>query len=757
MQVAEILARIRSHSNYRGQIKHIEVIPAQEPKWGQLDPQVQLAPSLIAYLRDRGLRLYSHQAEAVNAVERGQNVILVTPTASGKTLAYNLPVLSHLLNDPQACALYLFPTKSLARDQWEGLQEFPVNCEATIYDGDTSDQAKPGIREKVRILITNPDMLHQGILPNHLKWHRFLSHLKFVIVDEVHTYRGVFGTHVGHVLRRLRRLVLHHGADPQFVLCSATIANPQEHAERMTGLPFVVIDNNGAPRSEKTFVLWQPPWAVSYRQEMAWLLHLLVLNQVRTIAFARSRQTVERVGREARRRLAGLPGEEGSLANQIISYRAGYLPKERRALEKALFHGELTAVVATNALELGIDVGHLDVSLIAGFPGTVASLWQQAGRAGRRRGRSLTIFMAVENPLDQFLLRHPSALFSKPAESALTDPANPYILGGHVLCAAHELTARAQEAEGHGTLWPPVWQDLLALYAQEGRLAEHQGRYYYLGQDYPADQVNLRSSSSHVFQLRGYQEPHPLIGIMDGDRVLSEAHPGAVYLHQGETYVVRRLDLGARVAFLEPAEVDYYTVAERTKATQILGLVDQRPLGQHARLLLAQLQVTTRVTGFARKQESTGQLLGREELELPEQVLETLGLGLVLDNLLTEEVMQAGLDLAGGIHAVEHATIGMLPLFTMGDRNDLGGLSTPQHHQTGAPTIFIHDAYSGGVGYAQAAYQKAETVLEATLEVIAHCRCESGCLACIHSPKCSNFNRPLDKRAAILILRRLIE
>lgn len=753
MQVREILDQIQSHPNYRGQIRHIKVIPAQEPKWGQLDPEVQLAPSLVAYLRHRGLRLYTHQAEAINAIERGQNVMLVTPTASGKTLAYNLPVLSHLLGDPQACALYLFPTKSLARDQWEGLHEFPVTVEAAIYDGDTPDQAKPGIRERARILITNPDMLHQGILPNHLKWHRFLSHLRFVIIDEVHTYRGVFGTHVGHVLRRLRRLAAHHRAYPQFILCSATIANPDEHARRLTGLPFQVIDNNGAPRGQKTFVLWQPPFLVPYRQEMVWLLDLLVQNQVRTIAFARSRQTVERVGREVRRRLTALP--DGNLASQITSYRAGYLPDERRALEKALFRGAVTAVVATNALELGIDVGHLDVSLIAGFPGTVASLWQQAGRAGRRQNQSLTIFIAVENPLDQFFLRHPQALFSKPTESAFTDPANPYILGGHVLCAAQELPARAEEADG--LLWPPVWQDLLALHAQDGQLVEHQGRYYYLGQDYPADKINLRSSSSQVFQLRGSQEPHALIGIMDGDRVFSEAHPGAIYLHQGDTYLVRRLDLETKVAYLEPAEVDYYTVAERTKTTQILGVLRERPLGPHARLLLAQLQVTTRVTGFAKKQEPTGQLVGREELELPEQVLETLGLVLVLEDHLAQEVNEADLDLAGGIHAVEHATIGMLPLFTMGDRNDLGGLSTPEHCQTGAPTIFVHDAYSGGVGYAQAAYEKAEEVLAATLEVVAHCRCENGCLSCIHSPKCSNFNRPLDKRAAILILRRLIE
>ncbi len=742
MDIEKTLLAIQSHKKYNGQIAYRRHLPGQEASYA--DPKEPLPAAIKAYLAKEGItRLYAHQAAALDAVRRGENIVVVTPTASGKTLCYNLPVLSELIADDNARALFLFPTKALTQDQLATVNGFGI-VPAAVYDGDTPDTVKPTIREQARVILTNPDMLHLGILPNHLKWHNLFSHLRFVVIDEIHTYRGVFGTQVAHVIRRLRRLAQEHGADPQFILTSATIANPKQHAERLTGLPVSLIAGSGAPQGARDFVFWRVPQRTTYLSEAAWLLEVLLTERARTIAFARARQVVERMLRRVQQKVAA------PLAHCLMAYRGGYLPAERRAIEQALFSGKLLGVVATNALELGIDVGDMDVCVIAGYPGTIASTWQQAGRVGRRERPSLVIFIAVANPLDQYFLRHPEMFFNKPTESALIDTANPYLLLGQARCAAHELPLSPQDL----SLWDPVLLDLLTILEEDGEVTKSDGRWFYVGQDYPAQKVNLRTTGG-TFLLRDRSAGNRLIGTMDRHTAFSEAYPGAVYLHQGNTYRAEELDVPGETAYLRQVDVDYYTMVGRQKSTEILTTLAEKELHSHY-FAIGQLKVRTKVTGYIKKHELTGQVLGGDNLSLPEEVLETMGMWFSPSPELVAKVEEAGLNLMGGLHAVEHAAIALLPLFAMCDRNDVGGLSTTVHTQTGRPTIFIHDAYQGGVGFAEKGFERAEELLAATLEAVATCPCENGCPNCIHSPKCSNFNRPLDKEAAIMLLYGLL-
>lgn len=742
MDIEKTLLAIQSHKKYTGQIVYRRHLPGQEATFTV--PEQPLPTAISDCLTHGGItRLYTHQAAALDAACRGENIVVVTPTASGKTLCYNLPVLTKLVTDKRARALYLFPTKALTQDQLATVNNFGL-VPAAVYDGDTPDSAKAAIREQARIILTNPDMLHLGILPNHLKWHEFFSQLQFVVIDEIHTYRGVFGTQVAHVIRRLRRLAQEHGADPQFILTSATIANPKQHAECLTGLPVTLITGSGAPEGPRDFIFWRVPQHTTYLSEVAWLLEVLLQEQARTIAFARARQVVERILHRVQLQV------EAPLAQRLMAYRGGYLAAERRNIEHALFSGKLWGVVATNALELGIDVGDMDVCLIAGYPGTIASTWQQAGRVGRRERPSLVIFIAVANPLDQYFLRHPEVFFDKPTESALIDTANPYLLLGQACCAAQELPLSTRDL----SLWDPVLLDLLVILEEDGEIVQGDGRWFYVGQDYPAQKVNLRTTGS-TFLLREQGANNRLIGTMDRHTAFSEAHPGAVYLHQGETYRVKELDVAQQTAYLSKVDVDYYTMVGRQKNTEILTTLAEKELHGHL-FAIGQLKVRTKVTGYIKKHEITGQVLGGENLFLPEEVLETMGMWFSPSPELVARVQQAELDLMGGLHAVEHAAIAMLPLFAMCDRNDVGGLSTTLHTQTGRPTVFIHDAYQGGVGFAEKGFEQAEELLVATLEAVATCPCDNGCPNCIHSPKCSNFNRPLDKEAAIMLLYGLL-
>jgi DEAD/DEAH box helicase domain-containing protein len=748
------LEELRGRPGYGGQIAHARFLPPRGARFGTLAHS--LHPGLEERLRARGItRLYTHQVAAIEAARRGEHVAVVTPTASGKTLCYNLPVLDGLLADPEARALYLFPTKALAQDQLDELRGFDLpDVPVAVYDGDTPQRARRGIREQARVLLSNPDMLHVGILPQHFRWKPFLRGLRFVVVDEMHAYRGVFGSNVANVLRRLRRLCRLHGAAPQFLCASATIANPEEFGGRLLGLPVTVVDDHGAPAGPRWFALWNPPLldagGVARRSalsEATAVFSELVRRGVRTVAFTKARKATELISRYAAARLRETaPG----LAERISPYRAGYLPEDRRRIERRLFAGELVGVVATSALELGIDVGGLDAAVLVGFPGTIASMWQRAGRAGRGADASLAVLVAQDDALDQYLMRHPDYLFERPCEHAVIDPENPYVLARHLRCAAAEIALVATDL----TLFGARARELIPRLEETGELTARRARWYWTGtQRYPAHEVDVRSASGAVFRIVG--PDRRAIGTVDEARVFEQVHPGAVYLHQGEAYLVRDLDLRARVARVQLAGVDHHTQPRTTIDLTIRRPRASRPWGPTT-LHCGEVEVATQVTGYARKQLFTDAVLDIQPLELPPRRLQTTALWFEIPAPLEAEVRRRGLDFAGGIHAVEHAAIGLLPLFAMCDRWDIGGVSYPAHPQTGTPVIFIYDGHPGGVGITEKGYALIDALAAATLDVIAACGCEGGCPSCIQSPKCGNLNEPLDKQAALLLLRGLL-
>ncbi|MDR7481546.1 MAG: DUF1998 domain-containing protein [Armatimonadota bacterium] len=753
MDFGALLDDLRARPGYGGQIVHVRFLPPRPPRHADLAPP--LPPALAARLRQRGIeRLYTHQVAAVEAARRGEHLAVVTSTASGKTLCYTLPVLEALLADPRACALFLFPTKALAQDQLDSLRAFELpDLPVETYDGDTPARQRAAIRDRARILLTNPDMLHIGILPQHFRWRRFLGGLRFVVADEMHVYRGVFGSHVANVLRRLWRVCRFHGAAPQVICTSATVANAREFAERLLGVPVTTIAADGAPAGPRWFVLWNPPLregAAGRRSalgEATALFSELTARGVRTIAFTKARKVTELIARYATRRLRETAPEA---AARISPYRAGYLPADRRRIERRLFHGELYGVVATSALELGIDVGGLDAAVLVGFPGTIASTWQRAGRAGRGAAPALAVLVAGDDALDQYLMRHPDYLFDRPCEHAIIDPENPYILARHLRCAAAELPL----IEADTTLFGARTRELLPLLVEAGDLVPRRGRWYWVGrQRYPAQEVDLRAASGVTFRIVAPRRV--TIGTVDDARVFEQAHPGAIYLHQGETYLVRALDLHGRTVHVEPTAADYYTQPRTVIDLTIRAPRAARPWGPTT-LHFGDVDVTTQVIGFARKQLFTDTTLGVEPLDLPARTLATTALWVPVPQDLERRVRASGGDFAGAIHAVEHAAIGVLPLFAMCDRWDLGGVSYPQHPQVEGPAIFIYDGHPGGVGITEQAYRLIDALMAATREVIEACPCETGCPSCIQSPKCGNLNEPLDKRAALLLLDGLL-
>jgi len=745
--------------NYSSQVAHIEHIPPREAVFAELDSslETELEESLR---RHKLLPLYSHQAEAVNLARNGRNVMVSTSSASGKSLCYNIPVIEKILTEPASCALYLFPTKALAQDQLRSFSE--MFCPQLIgyeklatFDGDTPPEERSGIRKRAGIVLTNPDMLHIGILPNHKSWSRLLQHLKYIVIDEAHSYRGVFGSHVALVLRRLRRLCRLYGASPQFICCSATIDNPGEHAEKLAGLPFKVVDNDGSPKGGKEFIFWNPPIIDEARgirrsanSEASGLFTELVSHDIRTLAFSRTRRLTELVANYSRQKLAEI---SPAFAKKIKAYRAGYLPEQRRQIEQELFSGQLTGVVATNALELGIDIGDLEATVLTGYPGTIASTWQQAGRSGRGEGGSLSILVALDNPLDQYFMRHPDFFFQKSFENALVNTKNPYILRAHLLCAAWESPLLRYDEKFFGTCLATEAKEL----EKQGMLREKKGRWYLSPAiAYPAQEVNIRATSGESLALID-TSTNSLLETIEMSNALFQVHPGAVYLHQGESYLVTELDLAGRTARVEPARVPYYTVAREINDLRILKTIYQKNY-RRVKVCLGQVEVTTEVIGFKKKAQFTDEVIGEEPLDLPSQHFPTIALWFDLPDKIIDLLVRAGLDIVGGLHAAEHAAIAILPLFAMCDRNDIGGVSTPLHPDTGRAQIFIYDAYPGGVGIAEKGFEIIQQLWQATLDAIAECPCHEGCPSCIQSPKCGNNNEPLDKKAAQMILKGLL-
>jgi len=757
MYVDAFLHHLLTLPDYGQQIVHTERIAPCSAALGDLDQP--LHPDLQARLEALGISsLYSHQAKAVNAIRRGKNVMVDTASASGKTLCYNLPVLEALLNDPSSRALYLFPTKALAQDQLRSLRELGCpqlvsfgNC--ATFDGDTPQSERAGIKRQAKIVLSNPDMLHLGILPNHKSWSRLLRNLKYVVIDEAHVYRGVFGSHVANVMRRLRRLCASYGSSPQFICCSATIANPKEHAENLVALPFDIISDDGSPHGGKSFVFWNPPLLNetgtarrSSNSEATFLFADLVRNHIRSLVFTRTRRLAELIYLYSREQL-GDP-----LAQLIKPYRAGYLPEDRRQIERELFSGQLLGVVATTALELGIDIGDLEATVLVGYPGSIASTWQQAGRSGRGINDSLSILIAQDNPLDQYFMHHPDSFFGKSFENALINSQNINILKPHLLCAAWEQPLSQADASFFGDSFDKAASELEA----EGKLRNSAGRRYLSPKiSSPAQDISIRSSSGRNYAVVDASQGYQLMETVEASVAFFQIHPGAIYLHQGESYLVKELDIDSRIAVVAPTNVPYYTQTKEIIDIRILNKERERCcLGIN--VYLGDVDVTNIVVGYKKKMQFTEEVIGDEPLDLPPIRFLTQSLWFDLPESAVEKVTQAGCDFAGGLHAAEHAAIAMLPLFALCDRNDIGGVSMPYHPDTGRAQIFIYDAYPGGIGIAAKGFEMMEQLWAATLGAIEECPCQDGCPSCIQSPKCGNNNEPLDKKAAVILLRGLL-
>ncbi|WP_371791201.1 DEAD/DEAH box helicase [Streptomyces sp. NBC_01471] len=763
----QILERLSAGQSRASRITHTEHLPPRAGRHAVWPDRIR--PEVIAAIRARGIEHpWAHQATAAEHALDGESVIIATGTASGKSLAYLAPVLSALLDGSEApngrgtAALYLAPTKALAADQRRSFRELAAplgkGIRPAVYDGDTPVEEREWVRQFANYVLTNPDMLHRGILPSHPRWASFLRALRYVVIDECHTYRGVFGSHVAQVVRRLRRLCARYGSDPVFLLASATAAEPAVTAGRLTGLPVHEVADDASPRGELVFALWEPPLTELHGEqgapvrrtataETADLLTDLTVQGVRSVAFVRSRRGAELISVIAQERLAEV---DRSLVSRVAAYRGGYLPEERRAIEAALHSGELLGLAATTALELGIDVSGLDAVVIAGYPGTRASLWQQAGRAGRSGGGALAVLVARDDPLDTYLVHHPEALFQQPVESTVLDPDNPYVLAPHLCAAAAELPLTVSDLE----LFGPAAAGLMPQ-LETAKLLRRRGKsWYWTRRERAADLTDIRGEGGRPVQIVEAGTGR-LLGTVDEASSHTTVHEGAVHLHQGRTYVVKHLDLEDSAALVEEAGPPYSTTARDTTAITVLETDTEIPWGT-GRLCYGSVEVTNQVVSFLRRRLITGEVLGETKLDLPPRTLRTRAVWWTV----TEDQLDAARinpeQLAGALHAAEHASIGMLPLFATCDRWDIGGVSIPLHPDTLLPTVFVYDGHPGGAGFAERAFHTAREWLTATREAIASCECEAGCPSCIQSPKCGNGNDPLHKRGAVRLLTELL-
>ncbi len=707
--------------------------------------------------------LWSHQAEAIDIARDGRSVAVATGTASGKSLCYQVPVAEAVADRIRpGTALALFPTKALAHDQLRALEGFAFpGLVAGPYDGDCSPDDRTWVRRHANVVLTNPDMLHQALLPHHARWATFLMRLRYVVLDELHVFRGIFGTHVAHLLRRLRRICDRYGSAPTFVFTSATIGEPERLASALCGVPVTPVTDDGSPRGERLVALWNTPVLddttpstdgrvrASGHGETAAAIAALVEAGHRTIGFCRSRRATEIVAADVRRRLPP------DLSSRVQPYRGGYLAEQRREIELALVRGDLRGVVATNALELGVDIGGLNACVLDGFPGTVASFWQQAGRAGREQQSSLAVLVAGEDQLDQWFMAHPDELFSRSPEPAVINPANPFVLLPHLGCAAFELPLTHDDER----FWPGLLDNGVRELVLDDRMkVRHRPRpgasrpepvAVWAGRGFPAAGVGLRSGSSGEYRIVGVDGAR--VGTVDEGRAFEQVHPGAVYLHQGVAWRVVDLDLVARVATVEPADGTEYTIARSDTSIRIAGVDKLQRVGR-AYLALGAVEVASQVVGYQRKEVFTGEVRGTGALDLPSSRLTTRAFWYTVDVRL---LLAAGLEpdrWPGTLHAAEHAAIGMLPLFTICDRWDVGGVSTVLQADTGLPTIVVYDGYPGGAGVAELGYEAAGLHLAATLDAVKACPCTTGCPSCVQSPKCGNWNEPLDKPGVVALL-----
>lgn len=748
----------------QGRITHVERLPAAggvHATWPDWVPAEVTGAFRLAGIEQP----WTHQATAADLAWSGRNVILATGTASGKSVGYLAPALASIGRG--ATALYLAPTRALAADQLNLLHTLGdaagrgLGLRPAVVDSDTPHHQRAWARKYATYLLTTPDMLHYGLLPQHQRWSGFLRRLRYVIVDECHGYRGVFGSNVAHVLRRLRRIAaqyqepLYPEQDPglTFVLASATISDPAGCAELLTGLPAVPVTEDAAPRGAVTFAMWEPPLTAlrgdagapvrrGIVAETADLLASLAGDGVPALAFIRSRRGAEATAAAARSRLT----EAGLVlaADKVAAYRSGYLPAERRELEEALRSGAITALAATPALELGVNIAGLDAVLIAGWPGTRAALWQQAGRAGRQGREAVAILIARDDPLDTYLVHHPQALLHQPVEATVLDPANPYVLGPHLAAAAAEVPLTRADLD----LFGPAAQPLVDELTRQGKLRDRGGRWHPTGRRVPL--AGLRGTGGRPLRIVE-QRTGRLIGTMDEPSAHVFLHEGAVYAHQGELYLVTRLDLAEAVALVEPGDPGYVTSAREVTSIAI-SAENRRDDWGEAQTHFGDVLVTRQVTAFTRRKPDTGQPIGEEDLDLPSRTLRTRAVWWTISPAQRAELAAAGTDLPGAAHAAEHAAIGLLPLVAACDRWDVGGVSADGHHQTGRLTVFVYDGHDGGAGFAERGFGAATAWLRATSLAIADCECTTGCPSCIQSPKCGSGNEPLSKAGALALL-----
>jgi len=746
MKLSDYIQVIRTHRDFRDAFVYQRYLPPRPPVYGAL-PDLHI--NILNAMKRLGFhRLYSHQAEALGHLRQGSNVLVATPTASGKSLIYNLAVLEKILAQGDAKALYIFPLKALAQDQLKNLAVWlneikDVKISAEIYDGDTTPYRRKKIRTDIpHILFTNPDMLHRGILAHHQNWENLLKNLSFVILDEVHTYRGIFGSHLNQVIRRLKRLCRIYGSDPQFILLSATVSNPGDFGETLIEERLEVVRSAGSPRAAQHFIFLNPEASPNFSS--ATLFVDCVRSGFRTIVFTQSRKVTELIH-------VWVSQLSPELRKKISSYRAGFMPEERRQIEKRLAEGNLLGVVSTSALEMGIDIGHLDVCLLVGYPGTIINTWQRGGRVGRAGRESMIILMAKPDALDQYFIKHPDDLFERSFEAAVLDPNNPYVVKAHLPCAAAEEPITLKDKA--------FWSRDLTVHLED---LERQGALSRTADGEPA-WVSRKRNPQRFVNIRSAGETYTIfeketgqaVGTVDGNRAFKECHPGAIYLHRARQYTVDRLILEKKDIVVHRSDLKYFTRVQTEKETEIIKVLRSRPKGQFL-VREGELRVTEVVTGYEKRGLTGQQLMGVFPLDLPPQTFETRGLWVEIEPVLKEFVETEGLHFMGGIHAIEHAAIGIFPLFALCDRNDIGGICYPFHPQVEKSAIFIYDAYPGGVGLAQRGFEIILELLEKTMTHVKACECEDGCPSCIHSPKCGSGNKPLDKQSALLILAGLL-
>jgi len=744
----KIINKLKSQKFYKNNIVHIEIIPPKEPKYETTN---ELSPELMKYLIEKDIRLYTHQVEAIHNILKGENVFITTSTGSGKTLIFTLAIIESLIENEDNKTLILYPTKALSNDQLnsfnifnEFFEKLNYKLNSNIFDGDTSKSEK---RIKMtNIFLSNPYAFHE-YLQFHSKWKSLFQNLKYIVIDEAHQYRGIFGSNVAMLIRRILRLCERYGSNPKFILCSATMSNSLEFAKKLTSQDFVVIDNDGSGKTRKYFVLWNTIKSAENKLtiQLRNLVLFFMLNKIQSLCFTGSRKTTELVSMFVKKLIKS---NKPDLIDKISPYRAGYLPNLRRKIESKFRNNELLALISTNALELGIDIGNLDAVILGGYPGSIISLWQQAGRAGRRDKDAIIIFCGREDPLEQYLINHPEELFGKSPENAIISIKNPYILIGHILCAAKEKILRTDEIKRY---FGDLGQEIIESLVEEKIIEKTSRGYIFFGNKRSSELIGLNNISTNTFKILC---DGILLEIIDESLLYREAFPHAVFLHEGNTFIVDNIDFENEIVYVHKENIDYYTTALSTTTINILDTYSTKNINS-IKITFGEVQVIKLYDRY--KIEKYGNTIAYGELYLPELEFETDALWFEIPETILNRISEEDMDIAGGLHALEHALIALSPLIAMCDRWDIGGMSTSSHADTQTATIFIYDGYPGGIGISEKLYEEFWSLFEKTQKLINECSCQSGCPSCIFSPKCGNDNQPLDKRCALFIINEIIK